>query len=171
MEINTEKRIKWHSEIKSLKDIRPYEKNPRVITEQGLKQLGESFNELGIACPININQDGTILSGHARYQQLKSEGATEVDCYVPDRMLTPKQEEAVIIRMNKNVAGTWDFDILANEFEMTDLVEWGFTEIDLDSISRMNAPPEEDDGPDEEPPVSNSEHSECPRCGYLREGK
>jgi hypothetical protein len=34
------------------------------------------------------------------------------------------------IRSNKNT-GSWDFDILANTFDTSDLVEWGFDEKEL----------------------------------------
>ena len=126
-----DKRIKWHLETWEISKLKPYDKNPRIITESGLNDLRKSFNEIGVAQPTNINTDGTILSGHARIQQLKQEGAVEVDVMVPDRKLTPKQEEAVIIRMNKNVAGKWDYDILANDFELDELLEWGFEESEL----------------------------------------
>ena len=108
-----------------------FKKNPRIINEVGLHSLKKSFDEIGFAQPININLDNTILSGHARVQQLLKEGVVEVDCYVPDRQLTPKQEEAVIIRMNKNVAGTWNFEMLKTDFDFNDLEEYGFTEDDF----------------------------------------
>lgn len=121
------KRIKWHLETWSIDKLKPYDKNPRIINESGLNQLKKSFDEIGFCQPININIDGTILSGHARFQQLVKEGQVEVEVYLPDRKLTSKQEEAVIIRMNKNIAGVFDFEILKNDFEVTDLYEWGFT--------------------------------------------
>lgn len=125
-------RIQWHVEKRKISDLKPYTKNPRIITEDGLKQLEESFDEIGLAQPININLDDTILSGHARWNQLKKEDMNqEVDVYVPNRELTDKEEEAVVIRMNKNVAGKWDFDILANEFEFDELKDWGFEESEL----------------------------------------
>ena|SRR3990167_6023904 len=146
-----DKRINWSLEIWDINKIRPYEKNPRVITEKGLNELARSFDEIGNAQPININTDGTILSGHARYQQLLKEGAKVVPVYVPDRKLTPRQEEAVIIRMNKNIAGDWDFDILANEFEIEDLVDWGFDEGEIPNIEVLE--PEPDGDPDSVPEV------------------
>ena len=51
---------------------------------------------------------------------------------MPDRQLTPKQEEAVIIRMNKNVAGEWDFKMLRDEFNLNDLEDYGFIENELE---------------------------------------
>lgn len=125
------KRIVWHLETVDINKLKPYDKNPRIITEQGLNQLAESFNEIGMCQPIVVNTDYTILSGHARWQQLKKERYYEVSVMVPDRNLTPKQEEAVIIRMNKNTAGQWDFDKLSNEFNIDDLLEWGFNEKEL----------------------------------------
>ncbi len=57
--------------------------------------------------------------------KLKQMGEIEVDVYVPDRMLTPKQEEEVLVRANANTAGQWDWDLLANNFELEDINEWG----------------------------------------------
>ena len=129
------KRIEWHVERWPLAKLKPYDKNPRIISEAGLKDLKNSFDEIGVAQPININLDGTILSGHARFMELQAEGAIDTDVYVPDRKLTPKQEEAVIIRMNKNVAGTWDPAKLLNDFDLEDLSNWGFTQDELDALA------------------------------------
>jgi site-specific DNA-methyltransferase (adenine-specific) len=160
-----EKRIQWKPELKKLSNLRPYDKNPRIITESGLDQLGESFDEIGFAQPININTDGTILSGHARFLKLQNEGAQEVLCMTPDRTLTPKQEEAVIIRMNKNIAGTWDFDVLANEFEIDDLKNWGFQDHDFPQVLDSG------DYDDKNKEINtdnfgNDLQHQCPKCGF-----
>jgi hypothetical protein len=125
MEEHNLKRISWKVEKRKLVDLKPHSKNPRQFTEKGLKDLENSINSIGFMQPININQDGTILSGHARTMKLKQMGEIEVDVYVPDRLLTLKQEEEVLIRANANTAGQWDFDILANQFEDFELAEWG----------------------------------------------
>lgn len=119
------KRIVWNIQKRKLDDLKPHSKNPRQFTEKGLKDLENSINSIGFMQPININQDGTILSGHARALKLKELGELEVDVYVPDRMLTPKQEEEVLVRANANTAGQWDFEILANEFDEIELSDWG----------------------------------------------
>jgi DNA modification methylase len=120
-----QKRITWKVEKRKLADLKPHPKNPRQFTEKGMKDLENSINSIGFMQPININQDGTILSGHGRAMKLKQMGETEVDVYVPDRMLTPKQEEEVLVRANANTAGQWDWDLLANNFELEDINEWG----------------------------------------------
>lgn len=159
------KRIKWHLETWPIANLKPYDKNPRIITESGLADLKRSFDDIGFAQPININTDGTILSGHARWQQLKAEGATDVDVMLPDRKLTPKQEEAVIVRMNKNVAGKWDFDILANQFEIEDLKEWGFAELDFPQILEPQDYSDKNHEIDTENFGNDLQHC-CPKCGF-----
>jgi len=143
------KRISWKIEKRKLADLKPHPKNPRQFTDKGMKDLENSINSIGFMQPININQDGTILSGHARAMKLKQMGEIEVDVYVPDRLLTPKQEEEVLVRANANTAGQWDWDLLANEFEDFELVEWG---LEIPTIETEELEAKEDDF-DGEPPV------------------
>jgi len=44
--------------------------------------------------------------------------------------LNPEQERELNIRLNKN-SGEWDYDALANYFDVGELTEWGFTEDEL----------------------------------------
>lgn len=126
------KRIIWKIEKRKLSDLKPHPNNPRQFTEKGMKDLENSINSIGFMQAININQDGTILSGHARTLKLKEMGEIEVDVYVPDRILTPKQEEEVLIRANANTAGQWDWDLLANEFDLEEINEWGLEIPDME---------------------------------------
>lgn len=145
------KRITWKIEKRKIEDLKPHPKNPRQFTQKGMKDLENSINSIGFMQPININQDGTILSGHARTLKLKEMGETEVDVYVPDRLLTPKQEEEILVRANSNTAGQWDFDILANEFNLEEINEWGLEVPNLEIEEELET--KEDDF-DEEPPVN-----------------
>ena len=145
---NSTKKINWKLERRKLSELIPHPQNPRHFTEKGMKDLENSINSIGFAQPININQVGTILSGHARVLKLQEMGETEVDVYVPDCALTPKQEEEILIRMNANTAGQWDYDKLANEFELPELQDWGLELPDIEALE-----PEETVGDDEVPEV------------------
>jgi|WetSurMetagenome_2_1015567.scaffolds.fasta_scaffold20719_2 ParB-like chromosome segregation protein Spo0J len=123
--------MNWKFETRKLADIKPWDKNPRKITEKGLKDLTASITRFGLPEPIVLNTDGTIIGGHARFLALKKQGATEAFCAIPDKPLTEKQLTELNIRLNKNIAGEFDWDILANEFEVDDLIEWGFDEEEL----------------------------------------
>ncbi len=159
--------IKWKLEKRKLSELKPYKKNPRNITEQGLKDLKKSIDKFGLAELITINVDNTIIGGHARYQTLKASGVKECDCLVPDRKLNAKEVEELNIRLNKNIAGVFDFDILANEFEIPDLLEWGFTKAEL-GISDIDI---EKFFSDEQNPIIQKKPEKiiCPKCGEVFE--
>lgn len=123
---NKQKSIKWSSVKKNIDYLIPYYKNPRCFTERGLKSLESSLKNFGLADPIIIDVDNTILGGHARVLKLKEMKIKEVDCRIPNRKLTDKEREQIVIRLNRNIAGEWDFDILANQFDQPDLIDWGF---------------------------------------------
>jgi hypothetical protein len=72
----------------------------------------------------------TCIAGHQRLRVLALNKESSVECWVPDRLLTPKEVRELCIRMNQNT-GDFDFDILANEFDVKDLMEWGFEEKEL----------------------------------------
>lgn len=124
--------MNWKLEKRNISEVKPYENNPRRITEKGMKDLKKSINKFGLAEPIVINQDGTIIGGHARYLALKEQGVKEFDCYVSDKQLEENELKELNVRLNKNIAGEFDFDILANHFDLDDLLEWGFEEKELD---------------------------------------
>jgi len=128
-------KIIWHNEKRKIKDLIPYVANPRQITERQAKDLRESLERFGIADPGVINTDNTIIGGHRRKIILESlmgvDPNFEIDVRVPDRELSIDEVRELNIRLNKNT-GEWDFDILANNFELDDLLEWGFERSDLD---------------------------------------
>lgn len=153
---------KWTPQNKLLSELKPYDKNPRKIGGKKLEDLKESINKFGLADVITINTDGTIIGGHARYYSLKDAGVTIAMCLVPDRTLTEEEVMQLNIRLNKNVAGEWDHDILANQFEATDLREWGFEEFELGGFST-----EEPEEKEDKSSASESSECECPECGHI----
>jgi len=44
--------------------------------------------------------------------------------------LSYEKERELNVRLNKNVGG-WDYDILADNFELEELTDWGFSEKNL----------------------------------------
>jgi hypothetical protein len=131
-------------ERRLLSTLRPFEHNPRRIMAKPLADLTKSISKFGLAEPLVIQPDGLLIGGHARYQVLLAQGVTEADCYVPDRALSQKDMIELNVRLNKNVAGEWDFDRLANleGVDVPDLVDWGFSEDELIG-SKVNPQDEE----------------------------
>jgi DNA modification methylase len=123
--------------------LKPATYNPRQITTKQYKHLKESVEKFGLVDPIITNKDFTIIGGHQRYKICKELKHKEIDCVVLD--LSKEEERELNIRLNKNT-GDFDMDILANEFDIDELVDWGFKHIDLDiNIDKITEGNTEDD--------------------------
>src|ERR1700730_5096860 len=118
--------LQWHIETKKIKDLKKHPKNPRSINNQNYEHLRNSLFNFGLIEKPVVNVDGTIIGGHQRIEILKKEKIKEVDCWVPERQLEQKEVDEINIRLNRN-HGAFDFEILANEWEIKDLMEWGFS--------------------------------------------
>lgn len=142
----------WHTETRKIKDLKEHEKNPRKITKDQMEKLKQSLKSFNYVETIVINLDNTILAGHMRIRALKALGRVreEIEVRVPNRQLTQKEAEEYLIRSNKN-SGEWDWERLANEWEIPDLFNWGFTEDEL-QIKDPEKLEAIDDGYEEEVP-------------------
>ena len=147
--------ITWHNEKRAIRELIPYEANPRQITDKQAKDLKASLAKFGIADPIIINTDNMIIGGHQRKKILETllgyDPDYQIDVRVPDRGLSVDEARELNVRLNKNVA-EWDFDTLANNFELDDLLDWGFDKHDLDLDLWSDEPPE-----DVEPQIDKAE--------------
>lgn len=125
----------WHNETRVLKDLVPASYNPRKLTEKQHNDLKKSLEKFNLAEIPVINLDNTILAGHMRVRLMTELYGLEheIEVRVPNRQLTEEEAKEYNIRSNKNV-GEWDFDILANEFNVEDLEEWGFNGNELGNI-------------------------------------
>jgi len=130
-------------ESKLVKDLNPASYNPRQINSKQYKDLKESVKKFGLVDPIIVNKDNTVIGGHQRLKICKDLKYVEVDCVMLD--LSKEEERELNIRLNKNT-GDFDMDILANEFDIEELTDWGFKHIDLDiNIDKITEGNTEDD--------------------------
>lgn len=129
--------MKWIQEKRLIKDLYVYKKNPRILSKEQADNLYKSIDKFGQCEPIVINTDGFIIGGHQRFRTMQKMGEKTVDVCVPDSTLNQKEVEELNIRLNKNV-GDWDYDILANSWDVFELLNWGFTENELlDSVEEV----------------------------------
>ena len=110
-------------EKKQIADLIPAPYNPRQSTAKQEKHLKESLEKFGMVEPIIFNkQTGYIVGGHFRVRELKKLGIKEIECVIVD--LNEADEKELNIRLNANT-GSWDWDTLANDWEVVDLEAWG----------------------------------------------
>ena len=111
------------------------EYNPRQLSKDQFQYLKDSLSRFGLVDPIIVNKNkdrkDIIIGGHQRVKVAKKLGINDIPCIELD--LSYDKERELNIRLNKNT-GDWDFDILANNFDLDDLVEFGFdaSELKLD---------------------------------------
>ena len=115
-------------ESKLIKDLKPATYNPRQISTKQYNDLKASVKKFGLVDPIIVNKNNTVIGGHQRLKICKELKHIEIDCVVLD--LSKEEERELNIRLNKN-QGQFDMDILANEFDIDQLVDWGFKHIDI----------------------------------------
>jgi ParB-like chromosome segregation protein Spo0J len=133
-------------EKKKLSELKPAPYNPRQSTAKQEKHLKASLEKFGVVEPIIYNkQTGYIVGGHFRVRELTKLGYKEVECVIVD--LNEEDERELNIRLNANT-GEWDWDSLANEWDVEKLEDWGLDipnfnnvdysekneEIDIDSL-------------------------------------
>ncbi len=120
-----------------LSDIRPNPDNPRTIKDARFKKLCNSirdFPKMMALRPIVIDgaNGNLILGGNMRYNALKALKFTEIpDEWVKDASELTEDEKRRFIIEDNLPFGDWNYDVLANEFDTSDLVEWGFGEKEL----------------------------------------
>ena len=111
-----------------ISELNPAEYNPRKMTNKQYEDLKESLEKFGLVDPIIINSDNTVVGGHQRLRIMRELGAELVPTVRVN--LSKEDERKLNIRLNKNT-GEFDLDILANNFEVDELKDWGFKDIEL----------------------------------------
>ena len=160
VEFNPEGRlmIEWCIRKIATKDLKPNPKNPRQISKTKYKQLEDAIANFGLIDKPIVNLDKTLIGGHQRLKIIKKMGIKEVECWMPNRQLSMEEVDKLMVSMNL-FQGEWDYDILANEFEPLDLLNWGFTEEQLLGIW-------EDDNKENGKKDDKKKATLCPACGH-----
>lgn len=106
--------------------IKPNEENPRFITDAKFKKLVKSikeFPEMLETRPLVVDEDMIVLGGNMRLKALKSAGVFEVPVHQV-KGWTQEQKKEFIIKDNLGY-GEWDWDIIANNWDIQVLSDWG----------------------------------------------
>lgn len=162
-------------EYRKLKDIKLLDRNPRTIRDDDFKKLVQSIEanpDYFEARPLILSDrtgELVIIAGNQRYRAAKELKLKEVPTFLI-KDLTEEREKEIIIRDNVS-NGEWDFDLLANDWDVDQLEEWGLDIPNFVNDEVLEA--EEDDfdaTPPEEPITVLGDLYEiksgvyCPKC-------
>lgn len=149
--------------------MKHYHKNPRWISSKKFEHLTDTLARLGDLSGIvhDLNSD-EIIGGN---QRMRVFDLTESDVEIVERFDQPDEQGTVAlgyviwqgkrysyrqVRWDERTAeeanivankagGDWDFDILANEFDVEDLLRYGFEEHELAGAAAALAEGVDDD--------------------------
>jgi hypothetical protein len=120
------KKITFEDKIASHSELLRNPKNPRYIKDDRFDKLVTSiqeFEEMLNIRPLVVDESLTILGGNMRLKAIKELGIEKVPIKIV-KGLTEKQKEEFTIKDNVGY-GEWNWDVLANEWEVEDLEHWG----------------------------------------------
>ena len=126
-----------------ISQVIPNPTNPRIIKDDKFKKLTKSiqeFPEMLELRPIVVDSNMVVLGGNMRLKACIAAGLKEVPIIVADN-LTEQQQAEFIIKDNVGF-GEWDWDLLANQWDVEALEDWGL-ELPFDNTPVLEA--EEDD--------------------------
>lgn len=147
--------IQWVEKTLRLAELRPFEQNPRTISEVQFAKLKQSLAEDGYHSRIKVTHDYRVVGGHQRLRALQELGFDKVAVLVPSRPLTDNEFKRILIRDNHS-NGVFDMDALAGMFDLEELRAFGLHEV-------MNIPPLEDNL---EEPKPGKTMVKCPQCSH-----
>lgn len=130
------KEIKNIVKYRSISEIKELPNNPRTISKEDFDRLKDSIidnPEYFEGRPLILSDrtgELVVLAGNQRLRAAKAVGLKEVPTIVLQN-LTEEKEKEIIIRDNVS-NGRWDMELLANDFDLQDLQDWG-VEVNIDA--------------------------------------
>jgi hypothetical protein len=111
-------------------EIKPNLKNPRIIKDDKFQKLVNSIKEFPemlekrpLVCYTDVDKKLVILGGNMRFKAAKELGIKELSVVLADDW-TEEQKAQFLIKDNLGY-GEWDWNIIANEWDETNLNDWG----------------------------------------------
>lgn len=102
--------------------------NPRILSKKAAADLVKSFKKNNYVELVVIDHKNTIVAGHQRVHTMQAMGwgNKEIEVRVPNRELTQEEIDGYLISSNK-ITGEFDFDLLANTWDVDFLCDNGFS--------------------------------------------
>lgn len=123
--------------IMKLKDIKPYEKNPRK-NNKAVDAVAESIKEFGFQNPIIVDKKNVIIAGHTRYKAAKKLNIKDVPVIVAENLNEEQANAYRLIDNKTNELAEWDDTLLFEELlniENIDMSLFGF-DLDIEDVEK-----------------------------------
>jgi ParB-like chromosome segregation protein Spo0J len=136
-----------------INEVKPNPKNPRIIKDgkfqklvKSIQEFPDMLNKRPLVVFTDVDNKYVVLGGNMRLKACKEIGLKEIPIIIADEW-TEEQKNEFLIKDNVGF-GEWNWDSLANEWDVEKLEEWGLDvpnfnnvdysekneEIDIDSL-------------------------------------
>ena len=152
--------------------LKPYERNPRLHSDDQVARLAASLIEYGWTQPILIADDGVVIAGHGRLLAAQHLGLSDVPV-IRLKHLTETQVRAYRIGDNQlALAASWDEETLSAELHALngEAYDLGLLGFDDGEVERLLAPLDDAVGIDGDEDAAIDETPEPPREAVSRPG-
>lgn len=140
------KPLSWRTETRKVSDLVPSAINPRTMSPKQTEDLKQSLQKFNLVEIPVVDTDNNVIAGHQRLAVMKllGRGDETIDVRVPTRRLSKKEYDLYLLASNR-ISGDWDWEKLAEHFEVELLLASGFDDDDLAHIWDENLTIEDDE--------------------------
>ncbi len=111
-----------------VKDLKLNDRNPRR-NDAAVDVVAKSIDKYGFKNPCIIDKDNVVWCGNTRLKAARRLGIEEVPCIVVEDLTEEQIREYALLDNKTNEIAEWDYDLLAEELQELDLVDfeldWG----------------------------------------------
>jgi hypothetical protein len=106
--------LTWHPVKVKLRDLKPWDENPRQLTSEQARRIASSIERFGLVQAIAIGPDGEVYDGHQRLTVLKRTAGPDAEIWAlqSNRALTDEERRRLVIALHAGATGQWDWDML-----------------------------------------------------------
>ncbi len=111
--------------LEKIYKLKKHPDNPRVIKDVKFKKLVKSiqeFPEMLEKRPLVVNKDMVVLGGNMRLKAAQEAGLKDI--WIDQADWSEEKQREFIIKDNSGY-GDWDWDELANSWDVDNLNDWG----------------------------------------------
>ena len=128
-----------------ISEVKPNPKNPRIIKDgkfqklvKSIQEFPDMLNKRPLIVFTDVDSKYVVLGGNMRLKALNELKFKEIPVIVADEW-TEEQKAEFLIKDNVGF-GEWDWDSLANEWDVEKLDDWGLDlPVDLSVVEELEA--------------------------------
>ena len=118
----------------NINDIKEYENNAKIHTDEQIEQIVTSIERYGNNDPIAIDENNVIIEGHGRYLALKRLGVEKVPVIKLEHLTEEQKREYILVHNKLTMNTGFDLDILEQEL---DKIEFDMTNFDFEKFEQI----------------------------------